>query len=78
MNPEIQGTVYELKNEIQMLRAELAQLKGTVNLKVDKTDIVNQINVSQEGIRINADKIEISSNAISNAHIKDMKTPLRI
>lgn len=57
MNPEIQGTVYELKNEIQMLRAELAQLKGTVNLKVDKTDIVNQINVSQEGIRINADKI---------------------
>lgn len=72
MNPEIEGMFHELKHEIQMLRSELAQLTGAVNLKVDKTDIVNQINISQEDIRINADKLKLRT------HTRDVHSPPRI
>lgn len=75
MSPEIEGMIYELNNEIKMLRAELAQLNGAINFKVDKNDIVNQINISQEGIKINADKITIHSEAMVE---QAANSPLRI
>lgn len=67
---------------IEALQSEVDALKGTVTLlvymlskKVDKDDVVNQINLSEEGIRIEADKISITGetmiadSSIASRHI---------
>lgn len=61
MSPETEGMIYELKREIEVLKSNVAQLSGELDTKVNKTDIINQINISQEGIRISVDKITINS-----------------
>lgn len=44
------------------LRSEISQTKDQINLKVDKNDVINQINISKEGITIAGNRINISGN----------------
>lgn len=50
--------------DLALASSEVLQLKDQITLKVSKGDIINQINVSTEGVRINASKLEISGATI--------------
>lgn len=45
------------------LQSQITQNAGDITLKVSKNDVINQINVSTEGISINANKINLSGYA---------------
>ena len=47
--------------------AELKVANDNINLKVSKNDVINQINVSTEGAKIQASKVEIDGTAVFNA-----------
>lgn len=49
------------------LRSEISQTKDQINLKVDKNDVINQINISKEGITIAGNRINISGNTTFTA-----------
>lgn len=58
--------IAELKEEIAQLRTNLtlaneriSQLTNTLELKVDKADIISQINISPEGVSIDAKQVNI-------------------
>ncbi|WP_235020774.1 gp58-like family protein [Pediococcus pentosaceus] len=53
-------------------QSQMTQLKDDVNLRVSKNDVVNQINISNEGILIDGKKVHITGNtSIDNAVIKN-------
>ena len=58
--------------------SQITQLSDQINLRVTKDDVVNQINISPDGVLIAANKIQITGltkidNAvIATAHIKDL------
>lgn len=53
-------------------QSQITQLKDDVNLRVSKNDVVNQINISNEGILIDGRKVHITGNtSIDNAVIKN-------
>lgn len=60
------------------LSSQITQLSDAINLKVSKNDVVNQINLSTEGILIAGNKIQIigstyiSDAVIKTAHIVDL------
>lgn len=70
MDQQTELIINELRHEIHLLNTKVAQLTGELQLKVDKTDIVNQINISQEGIRISGDKIAINQDSMITENIK--------
>ncbi|KHO13136.1 hypothetical protein OA78_0887 [Latilactobacillus curvatus] len=63
----IQGTVQNKAD-----KSQVTQLANDINLRVEKDKIVNQINISPEGILIDGKKIHITGQTIiDNAVIKD-------
>ena len=53
-------------------QSQITQLKNDINLRVSKNDVVNQINISSEGILIDGKKVHITGNtSIDNAVIKN-------
>ena len=48
-------------------QSELKVANDNINLKVSKNDVINQINVSTEGAKIQASKVEIDGTAIFSA-----------
>lgn len=58
------------QNEIST--SQITQLKNDINLRVQKGDVLNQINISPEGILIDGRKVHITGQtSIDNAVIKD-------
>ncbi|MGG4040674.1 phage tail spike protein [Bacillus smithii] len=52
--------------------SQISQLSNDINLRVQKNDVINQINVSTEGILIDGKKVHITGQTtIDNAVIKD-------
>ena len=49
------------------LQSQITQTAGQINLKVSKNDVINQINLSSEGITIDGSKINISGNTTFTA-----------
>lgn len=65
----ITQTITDTKNNLQ---SQIAALSDNINLRVSKNDVVNQINVSTEGILIDGKKVHITGQTtIDNAVIKD-------
>lgn len=68
--------LYEANTNITS--SQITQLSDTINLKVSKNDVVNQINLSTEGILIAGNKIQIIGSTyiedavIKTAHIADL------
>lgn len=61
--------VYEANTNITS--SQITQLSDSINLRVEKNDVVNQINISTEGILIAGKKIQITGETyIANAVIK--------
>lgn len=72
-----QGTTPIYVDDIHMglnvaTQSQFTQLKDDINLRVEKGDVVNQINISPEGILIDGKKVHITGQtSIDNAVIKD-------
>lgn len=68
--------IYEANTNITS--SQITQLSDTINLKVEKNDVINQINISTEGILIAGNKIRITGTTtidnavIKTAHIADL------
>lgn len=68
---------YEIIDITQSQQTQFTQLSDQINLKVSKNDVVNQINVSTEGILIDGKKVHITGQTtidnavIGTAQIKD-------
>jgi hypothetical protein len=68
--------VYEANTNVTS--SQITQLSDTINLKVEKNDVINQINISTEGILIAGNKIRITGTTtidnavIRTAHIADL------
>lgn len=69
---------YEIIDISQSQQSQITQLSDTINLKVEKNDVINQINVSTEGILIAGNKVRITGTTtidnavIRTAHIADL------
>ncbi|WP_046721447.1 gp58-like family protein [Heyndrickxia coagulans] len=58
--------------EVSGVQSQISQLADDINLRVQKGDVINQINVSTEGILIDGKKVHITGQTtIDNAVIKD-------
>lgn len=58
--------------EDETTRSQITQLANDINLRVEKDKVVNQINISPEGILIDGKKVHITGQTrIDNAVIKD-------
>ncbi|MGU9988350.1 gp58-like family protein, partial [Latilactobacillus curvatus] len=58
--------------EDETTRSQVTQLSNDINLRVQKGDVINQINISPEGILIAGQKVHITGQtSIDNAVIKD-------
>lgn len=58
-------------SEFDAVYSQITQLNNNINLKVSKNDVVNQINVSTEGILIDGSKVHITgTTTIDNGVIK--------
>ena len=53
-------------------QSELKVANDNINLKVSKNDVINQINVSTEGVKIQASKVEIDGTAVFSAISSDV------
>lgn len=68
-------SIEELQSDVDALKGTVTLLVDMLSKKVDKDDVVNQINLSEEGIRIEADKISITGetmiadSSIASRHI---------
>lgn len=61
--------IYEANTDITS--SQITQLSDSINLRVEKNDVVNQINISTEGVLIAGKKIQITGETyIANAVIK--------
>lgn len=74
LSNQVTTTVKDVSN----IQSQITQLSTNINLKVEKNDVVNQINISTEGVLIAGKKIQITgetyiANAvIKSAHIADL------
>ncbi|WP_076799855.1 gp58-like family protein [Latilactobacillus curvatus] len=65
-------TPYTEAPEDRATQSQITQLTNDINLRVQKGDVVNQINISPEGILIDGKKVHITGlTRIDNAVIKD-------
>ncbi|WP_368293549.1 gp58-like family protein [Latilactobacillus sakei] len=65
-------TPYTEAPEDRATQSQITQLTNDINLRVQKGDVVNQINISPEGILIDGQKVHITGQTtIDNAVIKD-------
>ena len=62
----------------EVTASQITQLSDTINLKVSKNDVVNQINISTDGVLIAGNKVQITGQTyienavIKTAHIADL------
>ncbi|WAA10845.1 phage tail protein [Fervidibacillus albus] len=56
----LQSTVSNVQNEISEVNSQITQLSNDINLRVKKDDVINQINLSTEGILIDGAKVHIN------------------
>lgn len=78
---EIQVTAESIKSTVADLasttQSQITQLSDAINLRVEKGDVINQINISEEGILIDGDNIwitgqtKIDNGVIGTAQIQD-------
>ncbi len=54
-------TTDEFQGYQEQVSAEFSVIDGEINLKVDKSGVINSINVSSEGVSIQGQKLEISN-----------------
>ena len=67
LSNQVTTTVKDVSN----IQSQITQLSDSINLRVEKNDVVNQINISTEGILIAGKKIQITGETyIANAVIK--------
>lgn len=59
--------------DLELASSEILQLKDQITLKVEKGDIINQINVSTEGIRIKGSRIELDGTTIFKKGIETIQ-----
>ncbi|OIK11972.1 hypothetical protein BIV60_17105 [Bacillus sp. MUM 116] len=63
---------YDVEERLSTSESQIIQLATDISLRVSKNDVVNQINVSTEGILIDGKKVRITGQTtIDNAVIKD-------
>ena len=56
---ELNSTMTETVNGLTTAQSQILQNTNNINLKVSKNDVINQINVSTEGVSIKANKIAL-------------------
>lgn len=67
LSNQVTTTVKDVSN----IQSQITQLSDSINLRVEKNDVVNQINISTEGVLIAGKKIQITGETyIANAVIK--------
>jgi len=66
------STITSIQQDLDNYQSQITQLSNDINLRVQKDDIINQINLSTEGILIDGEKVHITGQTtIDNAVIKD-------
>ncbi|WP_061827105.1 gp58-like family protein [Latilactobacillus sakei] len=69
---QLAGQITSVVGDVSANSSQITQMKADINLRVQKGDVVNQINISPEGILIDGKKIHITGQtSIDNAVIKD-------
>lgn len=63
-------------SQLYASQAELKVVNDNINFKVSKNDVINQINVSTEGVQIDASKVEINGTAIFSAISSDVDSAI--
>ncbi|KAF3301478.1 hypothetical protein FPV23_03855 [Carnobacterium sp. PL17RED31] len=70
---------YDIINVNETTASKITQLADNINLKVSKADLISEINVSTEGVRIAGKNIQLDGNVymtsyfqVPNANIKDL------
>lgn len=66
------STITSIQQDLDSYQSQITQLSNDINLRVQKNDVINQINLSTEGILIDGKKVHITGQTtIDNAVIKD-------
>lgn len=69
---QLAGQITSVVGDVSANSSQITQMKADINLRVQKSDVVNQINISPEGILIDGQKVHITGlTRIDNAVIKD-------
>jgi phage minor structural protein len=57
----LQSTISSVNEDLENVESRISQLAHNVNLRVEKGDVINQINISDEGILIDGSKLHITA-----------------
>lgn len=57
----------DIESRVDEAESSITQNATNINAKVSKNDVINQINISTEGVLINAERVEINGPAVFNA-----------
>ncbi|WHQ78073.1 gp58-like family protein [Latilactobacillus curvatus] len=69
---QLAGQITSVVGDVSANSSQITQMKADINLRVKAGDVVNQINISPEGILIDGKKVHITGQTtIDNAVIKD-------
>ncbi|MCM6843953.1 gp58-like family protein [Latilactobacillus curvatus] len=69
---QLAGQITSVVGDVSANSSQITQMKADINLRVKAGDVVNQINISPEGILIDGKKVHITGQtSIDNAVIKD-------
>lgn len=69
---QLADQITSVVGDVSANSSQITQMKADINLRVQKGDVVNQINISPEGILIDGQKVHITGQTtIDNAVIKD-------
>ncbi|MFT9003787.1 MAG: hypothetical protein ABF991_03665 [Liquorilactobacillus hordei] len=69
---KLKAKVEQLKTDLAVANLRISKLINAIELKVDKADIINQINISPEGVLIDGKKIHVTEKTvIDNEAIAD-------
>lgn len=69
---QLAGQITSVVGDVSANSSQITQMKADINLRVQKSDVVNQINISPEGILIDGKKVHITGQtSIDNAVIKN-------
>lgn len=69
---QLAGQITSVVGDVSANSSQITQMKADINLRVKAGDVINQINISPEGILIAGQKVHITGQtSIDNAVIKD-------
>lgn len=60
----MKGKVKDLEGKIATLEQMVSSLSMAVNNKVDKDNVIAEINISEEGVRIKGEKIHLNNETL--------------